>query len=327
METTAVVGNRTPCYNRTMNCAYQALLTVSLLLLITVPARAFLTHPHGTSGEETHVLPTDSPPCAAELGEIETLRKRLLLMEQAPRLTSDEIHGRVWSELKEMARRVRGQREGVKESARYVSWLSENLDGYQKYLQASTVAANLIKVLPIPYAGQASLFTRFTAQGVATLNRTGKTIRTYLDASAQFIDAYDGATASQDHSVEREQNLERSAERLVTAEQELNQSLQGVLDISTATLSFLEGVKGYLGSADQYWARTKSLVKRDGGAAPEKGYLSTSIEHLREQGERFTRGMAGVSDVVTKNGEAMTRIRVLRMLENDLHARSVNNGS
>ncbi|GAB4297202.1 MAG: hypothetical protein Fur0034_07010 [Desulfuromonadia bacterium] len=49
----------------------------------------------------------------------------------------------------------------------------------------------MIKVLPIPYAGQASLFTTFAAQGVAYQERTGATIRNYLDASRHFIEIHD----------------------------------------------------------------------------------------------------------------------------------------
>ena len=69
----------------------------------------------------------------------------------------------------------------------FVTWMTANLSGYAKYVEAGSVAAGFARILPIPYAGQASLLTKFVSQGVLSLNAASVAIARYLDTSQKFV--------------------------------------------------------------------------------------------------------------------------------------------
>ena len=55
--------------------------------------------------------------------------------------------------------------------------------------------------------------------------------------------------------------------------------------LTTSSLSFLESLNHYVGSTDEYWMKTKSLLKN--GDEKEKSFLSGSTTALRNKAQSF----------------------------------------
>jgi len=251
------------------------------------------------------------PEVAAQQQELTALQAKLAELAQTPRLTAAELSGRNRKLLGDLAGQVRMQRQTMTDFSGFVTWLSSSLDGYNKYLQASAVAANLIKILPIPYAGQASMFTKFAAQGVASLNTTSAAIAKYLGTSQQFIARYEALEKTPQPSPAEISALVKFAdEQLLKETTDVQRRLASTSDLSTSVLAFLEGVNGYLGSADQYWAKTKAFMTRNEDAAKEKGYLSTSINGLRDRAGAFNKRLQTFNDLSRKNDPLVRTVRV-----------------
>lgn len=249
---------------------------------------------------------------AALKAELATMQTRITELERTPRLSAVELAQRNRQLLAELAGQVRAQRQTMHEFSGFVTWLSGSLEGYNRYLQASAVAANLIRVLPIPYAGQASMFTKFAAQGVVSLNSTSASISHYLHSSQQFLTRYD-ALEKQGGAVtatELSGLIAFAAGPLQKDTADLQQRLSATAELSTAVLGFLEGVNGYLGSADQYWSKTKAFVTRNEDAAREKGYLAGSIAGLRSRAGQFAGRLQAFSDLSRKNEPQLRTLQV-----------------
>ncbi len=256
--------------------------------------------------------------------ELSALQARVAEFERTPRLTASELAGRNRKLLSDLAGQVRIQRQTMADFSGFVTWLSDSLDGYNKYLQASALAANLLKVLPIPYAGQASLFTKFAAQGVVSLNTTSAAITKYLGTSQLFLSRVEALEKSSPASPAEISALARFAdEHLLKETADVQTRLASTGDLSISVLGFLEGVNGYLGSADQYWAKTKAFVSRNEDAAKEKGYLSTSIVGLRDRASSFTKRLQTFKDLSQKNDPLVRTVRVYDALANELAAPAV----
>lgn len=201
-------------------------------------------------------------------------------------ITSTELAARNGKRLKEIASDVRAQRQGLADFEGYVKWMSAHVAGYNKYLAAGSVAARFAKVLPIPYAGQASLFTKFVSDAAVSLSDASVSITRYLATSQQFltrVDALDPAKAAHPQEVS---SLVRFADQdLLKGMQEVQDRLVMTSQLTTSSLSFLESLNHYVGSTDEYWARTKSLLKSDDKG--EKSFLSESTTALRNKAQGF----------------------------------------
>lgn len=222
---------------------------------------------------------------AALTAENAQLLEKLKALE-ACSITSNELAARNAKRLKEIASDVRAQRQGLADFEGYVKWMSGHVAGYNKYLAAGSVAARFAKVLPIPYAGQASLFTKFVSDAAVSLGAASLSINRYLATSQQFltrVDALDPAKGANPLEVSA---LVRFADQdLLKGMQEVQERLVTTSQLTTSSLSFLESLNHYVGSTDEYWAKTKSLLKSDDKA--EKSFLSESTTTLRNKAQGF----------------------------------------
>jgi hypothetical protein len=165
--------------------------------------------------------------------------------------------------------------------------MSDNLAGYNQYIQAGSYAAVFARMLPIPYAGQASIFTKFLAQFTVSLNEASVSVTNYMNSSWKFIVMADAI----DLTKEIDEN--KVAEAASFADQQMlkdmnhaKNKLAAVSSLSSGALSFLESVNSYVSSTDEYWNKAKGLFKKNVDPK-ERSYLSESISNLKGQADLF----------------------------------------
>lgn len=225
---------------------------------------------------------------AALTRENALLRDKVRLFEGTPTLSREELLKRNASLLRELAASVREQRRTMTDFEGFVKWMTGNLSGYAKYVEAGSVAAGFARLLPVPYAGQASVITKFVSQGLVSLNATSLSINRYLDTSRQFlakVDAIDMAKGPDRTSVSVAVGFADA--ELLRDMTDVEAKLTATAEISSSALAFLETVNSYAGSTDAYLTKTKALLSRKEADKGEKSYLSASIEGLRNRAASF----------------------------------------
>ena len=224
---------------------------------------------------------------AALKAEQSRLEQKLREMECAPIVSSDELQVKNLRQLRELAANTRLQRQSMADFEKFVTWMSSSLAGYEKYIQAGSVVAGAAKVLPIPYAGQASMLTKFVSQGVLSLNAASGSIASYLKTSDKFLSLVNAIDPKQPDAAKVSAAARFADGELLRAMTDVQAKLRTSADISASTLSFLETLDHYAGSSDEYWARTKAFVTRNDAYKKDKSYLATSIEGLKNRAGTF----------------------------------------
>ena len=203
--------------------------------------------------------------------------------------------------LKDVAADIRVQRQGMADFEGYVKWMSTNIAGYSKYLSAGSVAAGFAKALPIPYAGQASVFTKFVSNAVISLSAASVSINKYLATSQQFLARADALDPAKGVSVQEVSELVRFSDQELLKEMvEVQERLTSTGELSASSLSFLESLNHYMGSTDEYWMKTKSLLK-GGDDKKEKSFLSESTTSLRNRALAFNGKFKKFEETVKKD--------------------------
>jgi hypothetical protein len=247
------------------------------------------------------------------------LRDKLRTLESTPSITGESLAAKNLQLLREIARNTRDQRRTMADFEGFVTWMTANLSGYAKYVQAGSVAAGFARILPIPYAGQASVLTKFVSQGILSLNATSVSINRYLGTSQQFVarvEALDPATTPKPVVISE---LAIFADRKLLADMnDLQQKLATTAEISTSTLAFLESVNAYVGSTDEYWNKTKSLLSRKEPDKKEKSYLSESITNLRNGAGTFNARLKTFDERARKDGPMIKSVVIYDDLVREL---------
>jgi len=235
-----------------------------------------------------------SGPAASDMGqaiglqfENEYLKLKTMQLEAVKAVAYEFLRQKKLQKLKETAATVKAQRQATQDFEGFFKWLSTNLAGYNRYIQASSYVAAAAKMLPVPYAGQASNFTKFVGQFTVALNNASLSTTQYLNSSQKFITMVEAINPAMPLSDKALSDAHLFADqKLLKDMNDAQKNLSTISDLSSGALSFLTALSQFASETTNYWNRVKGLVKKDIDPK-EKSYLSESIYNLKSQAERF----------------------------------------
>jgi hypothetical protein len=265
-------------------------------------------------------------PCEEQLVSLQQenalLGTKIRQLETVAGIPASRLHQRKIQRLHELAADVRTQRQSMGDFQGFVAWMSSNLAGYNRYIQAGSYAAVVGRMLPIPYAGQVAIFTKFAAQFTVELNASSKAIGNYLDSSRKFIamtDRLNGSAAEDDRLVSE---AARFADRQLLKDMNAAQTrLAAVSDLSSGALSFLGSLNHYASSTDEYMNRARGMFNK--GVDPkEKSFITESTGNLKARADRFNARLRYFEELGKKETASVKALAVYDELE-----REARNGS
>lgn len=250
------------------------------------------------------------------------LEQKIRDMECAPVISSNELLMKNIQQIKALAVNTRAQRQSMADFRTFVTWMSSSLAGYEKYIYAGSVAAGFAKVLPIPYAGQASMLTKFVSQGVLSLNAASGSIASYLKTSDRFLALVDAIDPEHPNAAGVSAAVRFADGELLRAMSDVQAKLRTSADISASTLSFLETLDHYVGSSDEYWAKTKAFISRNDAYKKDKSYLALSIDGLKNRAGAFNGKLRLFEETAQKDLPIIKNLAAYDELSRDIDARA-----
>jgi hypothetical protein len=238
--------------------------------------------------------------------ENEALNLKIKEIESVKSIPLERLRHKKAQRLKEIAADVKLQRQSTSEFEGFVKWMSANLAGYNRYIQAGSYAAVVAKMLPIPYAGQASIFTKFIAQFTIALNSASVSLTHYLNSSQKFIamtDAIDTANNLDEKLLA--ESAQYADQQLLKDMNDAQTKLAMLSDLSAGALSFLQSLNHYVSGTDEYWNKMKGVFKKDIDQK-EKSFISESTNGLKNQADRFN-GRLRIFDELGKKEAASVK--------------------
>ena len=237
-------------------------------------------------------------------------------------LTLEELDQKRFNRLKELSRSAGSQRAAMLEFDGYVKWMGSALAGYSKYVEAGSFAAGFARYLPVPYAGQAGQLSKFIAHFALSLSETSAAVKQFLGSASHFTTSVDALGASAKGKEQEMAALVFFADQKLTRDMvDLQTKLSTTSELSSSALSFLLGLQQYLGSTDEYWQKTKSLVSRKDANKAEKGALAGSIDGLRTRAEEFNKRLKDYDENVSRIMPLITSLVTYEELRQDIDAK------
>lgn len=237
-------------------------------------------------------------------------------------LTLEELNQKRFNRLKNVAGSVLNQRESMLEFEGYVKWMGGTLSGYSNYVEAGSFAANFARLLPIPYAGQAGQFSKFVSHFALSLSGTSAAVQQYLASSQQFIAGVEALGPSGIGKESEMAFLTFCADQQLSRDMlDLQSRLSLTSELSSSALSFLISLQQYLGSTDEYWQKTKSLVSRKDVDKMEKGALAGSIDGLKSRAQEFNKRLKVYEETIRKTTPQITTLVAYDELRQEIESK------
>jgi len=238
------------------------------------------------------------------------LHQKIKQMEAVRSIPVEQLRRKKALRLKEIAVAVRTQRQSTSDFEGFVKWMSAHLAGYSRHIQAGSYAAVVARVLPIPYAGQASIFTKFVAQFTLALNAASVSITNYLNTSQKFMAMTDSIDLNKPIDEKTVSDAALFADqKLLKDMNDAQQKLAAVSDLSSGALSFLESLNHYISGTDEYWNKMKGVFKKDIDPK-EKSYISESTNTLKTQAGLFNGKLKNFEELGKKETASVKALAV-----------------
>jgi hypothetical protein len=237
-------------------------------------------------------------------------------------ITLEELDQKRLNRLKELSKSVSSQRNAMLEFDGYVKWMGSTLTGYSRYVEAGSFAAGFAKYLPVPYAGQAGQLSKFIAHFALSLSGTSAAVKQFLTSASHVTTSVEALGQSAKGKEGEMAALVFFADQKLTRDMlDLQTRLEATSELSASALSFLLGLQQYLGSTDEYWQKTKSLVSRKDADKAEKGALAGSIDGLRNRAEEFNKRLKDYDENVSRIMPLITSLVTYEELRQDIDAK------
>jgi len=155
------------------------------------------------------------------------------------------------------------------------------------------------------------------------IERYSAAVKQYLASSQQFIAGVEALGQVGTGGKESEMAfLTFYADQQLTKDMlDLQVRLSTTSELSASALSFLISMQQYLGSTDEYWQKTKSLVSRKDVDKSEKGALAGSIDGLKARAEEFNKRLKVYDDNVSKTVPQIAALIAYDELRQDIESK------
>lgn len=287
-------------------------VAVSALLLTALPCQAENACGPVTAAEQQTLSLQE---------ELSLTKTRVKELETRRCISEERLIQKKVKQLREITADVKQQRQSMEHFQAFVSWMNLNLAGYTKYIKAGSYAAVVARMLPIPYAGQASIFTKFAAQFTVALNSASVSINSYLLSSQKFIamvDAVDPAKPIDHNSVSAASAYADTV--LLKDMDDAHIKLATISNLSSGALSFLESLNHYMSGTDEYWNKAKGLFRKDVDPK-EKSFISESTNSLKNKAAAFNGKLNSFEELTRTQNVRVKSLAVYDELLSELAAR------
>jgi len=255
------------------------------------------------------------------LQENSLLSARLKEFESRRCISEERLLQKKAQQLKVIASETKAQRQSMEDFQGFVSWMSLNLAGYNSYIKAGSYAAVIGRMLPIPYAGQASIFTKFAAQFAVALNNASVAINSYLITSQKFIVMVDAIDPSKSINGKTVADASTFADASLLKDMtDAQVKLVTVSELSSGALSFLEALNHYASGTDEYLNKAKGLFRKDVDPK-EKSFISESTNSLKNKAAAYNGKLNNFEELTRKQGAQIKSLAVYDELLSDLAAK------
>lgn len=162
--------------------------------------------------------------------------------------------------LERVAKLLREDRKNMETFEGFINTMKGTVDDYAQMVKSSIVISNIVRFLPIPYAGEVSNSAKLLSKTVLNLGGAASALNRYKKSSEIFLAAFDKLDRNR-MSAEEISKLAIYADTKVLADaNELRISLKDISESTVAIAAATQSITDALETGGGYMNQAKNLV-------------------------------------------------------------------
>lgn len=175
-------------------------------------------------------------------------------------LSAAQLNGYSYDHLARLASHLRDEKRSIEDFSGLIGAMKGSVNNYADVIESSTYLSNVVRALPIPYAGEVYGFTKIVGGTLLNLNTAAVALDRYQKSSSSFLAEFDKLDRSTATSAQLAKLSSYADTTFMSDAHELESALQKISASATALASAAQSVSNAMETTSGYLNQAKTLV-------------------------------------------------------------------
>lgn len=181
-------------------------------------------------------------------------------------MSSAQLNAYGYDYLARVAKLIREDRKNMESFEGFINVMKGTVDNYSKMIKSSIYISNVVRFLPLPYAGEVSNSAKLISKTVLNLGYSASALNRYKKSSDAFLESFDKMDRSRIKASEVAQLAQYADTKVLADANDLRLYLKDISDATAAMSAATQGISDALDAGSGYMSQAKSFV----GLSPDK---------------------------------------------------------
>ncbi|MDD5052570.1 MAG: hypothetical protein PHO27_07565 [Sulfuricurvum sp.] len=216
-------------------------------------------------------------------------------------MSSAQLSSYSYDYLSRVAKMLREDKKNIDTFEGFITAMKVTVDNYADMIKSSVYISNVVRFLPIPYAGEVSNTTKLISKTALHLNVAAVALDRYKKSSATFLDRFDKlnrttaqpedlaklATYADSELLSDARDLQIALQKISSSTATMAATTQGISDALDTTGNYVNQAKSYVGfQASAVSTSDKTKVSENRNSINAKmGQLNQKIASLENSAD------------------------------------------
>ncbi|WP_294870011.1 hypothetical protein [Sulfuricurvum sp. RIFCSPLOWO2_12_FULL_43_24] len=214
-------------------------------------------------------------------------------------MSASQLNAYGYDHLEKVAKLLREDKKNIESFEGFIGTMKGTVDNYADMIKSSVYISNVVRFLPIPYAGEVSNTTKLISKTVLNLGGAASTLNKYKNSTEYFLSNFDKLNRSQASAAEISKlavyadtkllndakNLENSLKEISASTEMMAATTQSIADALDATGNYMNQAKSFAGLSPTSGDDKSTVIQNRNTINARMTQLNQKIVSLEKSGQ------------------------------------------
>lgn len=195
---------------------------------------------------------------------------------QKPCMSATQLNAYGYDHLEKVAKLLREDKKNIESFEGFINTMKGTVDNYAEMIKSSVYISNVVRFLPIPYAGEVSSTTKLISKTVLNLGGAASALNKYKNSTEYFLAGFDKLNPSNASAAEISKLAVYADTKLLNDAKTLENSLKDISESTAAMAATTQSISDALDTTGNYMNQAKNFV---GLSQPSSDDKSTVVQN------------------------------------------------
>lgn len=205
-------------------------------------------------------------------------------------MNTAQLNGYGYDHLEKVARLLREDKKNIASFELFINAMKGTVDNYSDMIKSSVYISNVVRYLPVPYAGEVSNTTKLISKTLLNLGGAASALNRYKNSSDTFLAGFDKLNRTNLNAADISKLSVYADTKLLSDARALEDSLNEISSSTAMMAATTQSIADALDSTSAYVDQAKSFVglSQPGGddknkVAQNRNSINTRMTQLNQK--------------------------------------------